>query len=132
MPVDEASAKMCFFQSREIKRGHEVCCTVNANQLICVGQQGCYHGDVLAGQCPHTYKYAVVLKPGFKLEPGCIVPVCLHCLAMCVHVCLCKCEYRLCGHDLRVKLWLEQCCWGRRSCQVWNSVFPNSQMGQDC
>lgn len=47
---------MCL-PSGEIKRGHEVCCTVNANQLISAGQRGCFHGDVLAGQHPHTFTH---------------------------------------------------------------------------
>lgn len=114
-------------KSVEIKRAHEVYRTVNGNQLICVGQQGCYHGDVLAGQCPRTrtqMPYSLNQALRRNLDALCLS---VFIVFPCVRVCLCECECRLCGCDPRVSFWLEQCCLGHRSCQVWNSVFPKAK-----
>lgn len=46
-------------------------------------------------------------------------------------LCAPECECRLRGRDIRVELRLRRPCRGCRSCRVWNSVFPHSQMGQD-
>ena len=64
-----------------------VYCTVNANQLICLGRQGCCHGDVLAGQCPHihthTHTHTHTLQVG---TPDAFSPVCIHCVRLSVSV----------------------------------------------
>lgn len=113
--------------SRSGERKNEVYCAVKANQLICVGRQGCcYHGDVLACRCPHTRMHAVALKPDFKQGPGCIVTVCIF------NPCMCKCECRLCGHDLRGQALVRAERFGLLKLSGLEQCVPHSQMGQDC